>query len=295
MPSSSLNYAVEALASLTHSLADMDLDRAWAWGDYDSEGVRFAFFRVYEEMRTLAVKLAEARQASSRPPTAAQRILAHYHAAYRDLQAALLGVPFEEFDHPPAAGEWPLRQILAHIVGADAGFFAVVAHALSQIRSGIDEPTALTQAAYDAILGIDEATEEAILVGPVPSLQAFHAELHSRILTELAGIDDPEIEHASRYWETQPMGVRFRLHRFDSHMRQHTVQIDKALHDLGLGPTEARRLLRLIYAALAEAEGVLIGAADLAASLQEATAGAIANLTGEIAPLLELPRLNLSR
>ena len=29
------------------------------------------------------------------------------------------------------------------------------------------------------------------------------------------------------------MSLRFRLHRFDAHMRQHTVQIDEALRDLG--------------------------------------------------------------
>ncbi len=52
----SLAQSVETFAYLTQSLTDADLDRAWAWGDYESEGVRFAFFRVYEELRTLAVQ-----------------------------------------------------------------------------------------------------------------------------------------------------------------------------------------------------------------------------------------------
>jgi hypothetical protein len=144
----------------------------------------------------------------------------------------------------------------------------------------------LTQQDYDAILGIDEAAEEAILHGPLAELQSFHARLHGRVLRELAETGDHELDLPSIYWESAPMSLRFRLHRFDSHMRQHTVQIDKTLHDLGHGPTEARRLLRLIYAALAEAEAVLFGATDLGPALQEPAANAIAAITAEIAAVM---------
>jgi len=41
---------------------------------------------------------------------------------------------------------------------------------------------------------------------------------------------------------------------------QHTVQIDKTLVALGLMPSESKQLLRRIYAALAEVEGIMIGA-----------------------------------
>ena len=45
-----LQGAVERFARLTISLSDADLERPWAWGDYD-EGVRFAFFRNFESLR----------------------------------------------------------------------------------------------------------------------------------------------------------------------------------------------------------------------------------------------------
>jgi len=282
-----LVQSVETFAHLTQSLTDTDLDRAWVWGDYDSEGVRFAFFRVYEELRTLAVKLAQERASNGRLPSTAQRILGLYHTAYRDLQAALLGVPVELFERQPSADEWSVHKALGHIVGAEAGFFAVITHALNQHRSGIAQAVALTQAAYDAILGIDEAAEDAILRGPLAPLHVFHHELHGRILGELAGIGEQEIDLPSLYWESYAMSLRFRLHRFDAHMRQHTVQIDKVLGVLGQEPTEARRLLRLIYAALAEAEGAVIAADDLGVDLQQQTASAIAAFTAEIAPLLD--------
>ena len=138
----SLAQSVEAFANFTQSLTDADLDCAWAWGDYDSEGVRFAFFRVYEELRTLAVKTSETRADTGHPPTSAQRILAQYHGAYRDLQAALLGVPAEWLDLPPGEGQWSVREALSHIVGADAGFFAVISHSVSQLATAQPRPPA---------------------------------------------------------------------------------------------------------------------------------------------------------
>ena len=71
-----------------------------------------------------------------------------------------------------------------------------------------------------------------------------------------------ELALPSMYWEEYQLSLRFRLHRFDSHLRQHTVQVDKALVEIGQAPTEARRLLRLIYAALAAAFGAISARAD---------------------------------
>ena len=82
------------------------------------------------------------------------------------------------------------------------------------------------------------------------------------------------------------MSLRFRLHRFDSHLRQHTIQIDKTLHSLGHEPREAQRILRLIYAALAEAEGVRIGTRGIAQELWSETAEAISARGDEIAAIL---------
>jgi hypothetical protein len=50
------------------------------------------------------------------------------------------------------------------------------------------------------------------------------------------------------------MPLRFRLHRFEEHLRQHTIQLDKTLVGIGRSPTEAHRLIRNIYYALADVE-----------------------------------------
>lgn len=282
----SLANAVDAFADLVQDLSDADLERPWAWRSYDEEGVRFAFFRVFEELRTLSVQLEQARAAAGQPRSSAQRILALYQATYRDLYAALRGLPAAILDTPPAEGQWPARQALAHIAGADAGFFTVLVNALTQLRAGVSEPVKMNLVTYETILGMKATEEDAILEGPLPGIVDFHTMIHDRILAELADISEDELAMPSVYWESGPLSVRFRLHRFESHMRQHTVQIDKTLAELGHTPTEARRLLRMIYGALAGVEGVLIGSQGVGEDLISTTASNIAGYTSEIAATL---------
>ena len=75
-------------AALMLPLTEKELERNWKWKDHDEEGIRFAFFVTLQELRHLAVTLS----ATLPKPTAAQHILSQYHAAYMDLQAAVLGL-----------------------------------------------------------------------------------------------------------------------------------------------------------------------------------------------------------
>jgi hypothetical protein len=282
----SLVRSVKRFASLTQGVPDSDLDREWAWGAYDEEGVRFAFFRTYEELCELAAKTASLRSASGPEMPTAQRILAQYHRAYRELQAALLGVGEDALGRAPAEGEWPVQKVMAHIVGAELGFFVVVKYALDRRRSGDGRPAEIPDEAWDTISGVDEAAFQALVDGPFADLQSYHATLHSRVLREFADIRDEELAAPSTYWEGYEMSLRFRLHRFDSHLRQHAVQVDKTLQMVGHAPNEARRLLRLIFGALADAEGVTIGAWDVGQELRRAVAETIAARANEIAAIL---------
>ena len=279
--------AVETFAQVTQGASPADLERAWVWGAYDEEGVRFAFFRTYEELRELAVRLLTARVAAGSPPTAAQRILALYHLAHRDLLAALLGVTPTLATRPPAPGEWSVHQAVAHMAQAAIGFYAVVRYTLDSRRSGIAQPPEMTDAMWEAAVGANDAALLAQLGAEFTELLAFAAQWHDRVLTEFAAVTEEELAWPSRYWEGYDLPLRFRLHRFDAHLRQHTIQVDKTLEALGHAPTEARRLLRLIYAALAEVEGALIGAAGLGDELQRQAAASIVARSEEIAAILK--------
>jgi hypothetical protein len=281
-----LTQSVERLANLAQGVADGELERAWAWRSYDSEGVRFAFFRTYEEVRELAVQLRQERYARGLPLSSAQLILSQYHAAYHDLQASLIGVSPDLADRAPSESEWPIRKILSHIVGADLGFYVVVKYALDRNRSHDGRPEEISDEAWDAISGMDEAAYRAQMGETFENLRTCHRRLHERVLMEFAGISEQELEEPSRFWEKEPMSLRFRLHRFESHVRQHTIQIDMTLERLDRSQSEAKRLLRLIYGALADVESMQIGAEGFGDSKRGELAGSLDSRIDEIAGIL---------
>ena len=67
----------------------------------------------------------------------------------------MLGIGAAEADRAPAEEERSLRQILAHIVGAEVGFFAVVKHALERHHSGDGRPMEIPDKAWVTIIGED--------------------------------------------------------------------------------------------------------------------------------------------
>ena len=111
-------------------------------------------------------------------------------------------------------------------------------------------------------------------------------QVHDRVLAEFSDISDEELALPSMYWEGYEMSLRFRLHRFDSHLSQHIVQLDKTLPKIGYTPTEAKRLLRLIFAALAQAEGATIGAWTVDIEHWHETADKISERADEIMAVL---------
>ena len=85
----SLARAVEEFADVVQGVPDAELDREWAWGAYDSEGVRFAFFRTCEELRELAKKTAAERSAHGPAVATGLRCRAQYHLGHRGFHDAL--------------------------------------------------------------------------------------------------------------------------------------------------------------------------------------------------------------
>ena len=78
-------------------------------------------------------------------------------------------------------------------------------------------------------------------------------EIHRRVLSELAKLSDETLDRDATFWDGDKP-IRFRMHRFEAHMIQHTVQVDKTLEWIGRAPTEARRLVRILYRDLAAVE-----------------------------------------
>jgi len=280
--------AVEHFASVTHNLSDEELEFDWKWRAYDAN-IRFAFFRDYEELRTLAASLISQRTTGNKLITTAQRSLAQYHSAYRDLQAILLGADEDLLDISPGKDDWPLRVILGHIMAAEREFFARIWFAIQQHRQDADkaeEIAEMTQKEVEEFVGSYDDFERTMNRLSLAGIMALYDSLHKRVLREISDIRGIELEAPSLWWEGIPLPVEFRLHRLDSHLRQHTIQVEKALDALAGPPNEALRLLRLIYAALADAEGVVIGDWLLGQREQQELAATIAQRTDEIEGIL---------
>lgn len=281
-----LRGAIDNFADLVLDLTDDQLALDWAWGSYASEGVRFSYFRTYEELRDLGGIIYQERNTADVPITGAQYSLARYHAAYLDLQAVLLGISPEQAEQAPSEGEWSLRRTDAHLIGADLGFYVAITFALDRNRQGLDPLVELSDETWLGIAGMDEKELDAIMDSSLDGLQTYHGQLHAQILEDFVDINPSELQMQSKYWEKESLSLSFRLGRFDSHLRQHTVQIEKTLVDLGYLPNESKRLLRLIYAALAGVESALLGAPEISRHEIELLAEKIAARTEELRPIL---------
>jgi hypothetical protein len=254
-----LTKAVEDFSSLLLPVSEKDLERAWIWKDHDGEGIRFAFFVTIQELRQLAVMLASKRK----PVTQAQHILGQYHKQYVDLQAAIFGLSEEDSNRAPVEGEWPVRRVYAHILGAEIGFSEVVTYALEGHRAGTWKPERMTDEDEIRITGLSEKEYEALMGGSFNSMLTFHHVFHPKIVQEFSIIKDNELELPSTFWEETRFPIRHRLHRYEAHFIQHTVQIDKTLVAIGQAPSETKRLIRYLFAALAEVDTNLIGEDNL--------------------------------
>lgn len=282
MFNSKLFQSVENYCRLFLDVPEAELERKWVWKDHDREGIRFSFFVTLQELRQFAVKLASERT----PLTPVQRILGQYHAAYLDLQAAVLGLSAEDADKTPAQGEWPVRRVYAHILGADIGFSATVRYALEKHRAGSWTLAPMSEADELRIVGMSEADYNTLMSGSLDEMLSFHRELHPKLVAEFASITAAELDLPSTFWEATRFPIRHRLHRFEAHIVQHTVQIDKTLVAIGRASSETQQLGRKIYTALAEAESALIGMESISPEI-DSLAKVIADRTSEISILLK--------
>ena len=264
-PIATVTQAVEALVRKTIALSDDDMGREWKWGVYDEEGLRFALLMAHHELRDLAVRLAAARE---REPAQAARILAQYHQAYRDLSGLLASVRTDDLDRVSAEGEWPVREVCKHMLGAEYGFLAVTRLGLERaLARNASEPSDEEWNAFRAPIAVDrDKATASIATADIEGIRNAFAEIHIRVLRELRDITDDQIEAPAWFWDGA-MPLRFRLHRFEEHLRQHTIQLDKTLLGIGRPPTEAHRLVRNIYNALADVEMERGAADDLRATL----------------------------
>jgi hypothetical protein len=282
MKNNTLHLAVQEFAHLFVDLPDDELERSWTWKDHDTEGIRFAFFVTLQELRQLTVTLSMLQP----KPTPAQHILSQYHTAYTDLQAAVLGLSDGDAERIPTEGEWQVRKVYAHVLGADFGFTATIRYALEHHRAKKWTKGPIPESEFPRLYAITEEDYDKLMEGPLSGMLTYHRDLHNRIIEEFSSIQDIELDLPATFWEETQFPIRHRLHRYEAHIVQHTVQIDKTLTAIGQAPNESKHLLRKIYAALADVESTLIGTEKMDGAAILETASSINKRTLEIESIL---------
>jgi hypothetical protein len=217
-------------------LDDAALERPWRWRGRPDE-LRFALLRLADDEEEATISVAETLAALGWRQPEPQRILGLAEISRGWQLGELVGVPDDLLDREPAPGEWPLRRVLAHQIVTERRYYQRTAWDIAEARAG--RPTG-----GEPPPGVVEPPSEAATNerGTLHDLIGRLEAAREAALAALADCAASDLDVASS-WAGHAVDVRFRLHRFAAHERQHTVQIAKTLRGVGFAPTEAQRLL----------------------------------------------------
>ncbi|MGH7331629.1 MAG: DinB family protein [Candidatus Rokuibacteriota bacterium] len=244
------------------ALDEAQLACPWPWRGRPLD-VRYALYRALEEAQEAHVCAVAGQHPESR------RILALAQRAFGDLRGLLVGLPADMLASAPGPEVWSVREVVAHILLVEQRY---AMHTLYAVERSDAEPVRLPDARLPPLApAADSGAVDAMLA----RLGAARAQTN-RQLGDVAAtaLTRPTI------WAGYDVDVRFRLHRFGSHLAEHTIQCEKTLAALGWRPTEGRRIVRRITAALGEVEG--LGSVTEARDVEARLAERFASLDGAV-------------
>jgi uncharacterized damage-inducible protein DinB len=246
--------AVAGVAADHVSIPDAALPKQWLWQGHDhGDGVRYGMYRAAETIEAadaaLEVALAEA---PVRPPAAVRGAPATI--ARWALHGRLAALDDAVLDRVARDGEWTIRQTLAHIVDAQRSYGWFTRWWLRQ-PLGEGRPARVTDDAEAASM-VDLPGEEAEGAGSLAEIRSRLDHVLDEWALRYADLDATALA-ARATWAGVPVDIDFRIGRWASHIREHTVQVDKTLDWLGYSPTEPARIVRDLYAAWGRLEARL--------------------------------------
>ncbi|HLT21042.1 MAG TPA: DinB family protein [Thermomicrobiales bacterium] len=123
---------MESNAQLS-GLSDQDLRAPTAWMNMNCD-VRFRLMRFAMHEREHTAQIRKWRVQTGKPFSEAARLQGMAWQASGRLDAVLVGAPDDVLDRDSGDGEWPVRQIIAHISNAERYFQRVVREALAEAQ-----------------------------------------------------------------------------------------------------------------------------------------------------------------
>jgi hypothetical protein len=230
----SVTVFVEVLARLSRVGAS-ELAGQWTWPETGREiEARYALDRAVEQEHMAAV--------SAGVPEAGEpaRILALAQLAFGDARGLLAPLREDLLDAVAEPGEWTVRSTCEHTIRVERSYRAAVLWAAERTER---DPVAIPEERRPQADPADTEGTALDIVGRF----AMRREETDR---ELSRLGETLLSRAS-VWVDIPVDVRFRLHRFASHIHEHTIQIEKTVDALGWRPGDAPRAVRRLSVARA--------------------------------------------
>jgi hypothetical protein len=246
---------LRARESLRNALADLAavpdsaMEKPWPWRDGEAD-VRYGFYRQAEALEEARANVGRVlgRQAHGDEP-AARALVAPATAARWELYGLLAGLADSDLDRDPGNGEWTVRQTLAHIVSGQRAYGWFTAWWLARRDAPAnDYPTRVPED-----VGNQLPAEEGEGIGTIGEIGRRLDDIVDLSCGALGVLDDDALAARAR-WSGIAVDVRFRLVRWASHIREHTIQVEKTLGYVNRPTTEVEYLLRLIAAAYGRLE-----------------------------------------
>jgi uncharacterized damage-inducible protein DinB len=210
-------------------LTDAQLGQPWSFRGKPMD-IRYSLYHALEEEQRAVI-------AAPRAPTEAARILSLAQSAFGDLRGLVAGLDDALLDRAPAQGEWSVRDTLEHAIGVERSYRASTRYAV-------------TRTAAEPILMPAErrpAPDPAHPTGSILDILERFAELRAETDAALAELADADLARPT-VWAGVEVDIRHRLHRFASHVAEHTIQCTKAVVALGATGGDARAICRRIGA-----------------------------------------------
>jgi hypothetical protein len=239
------------------TIPDDALEHRWRWlpSDIDELDVRYGLYRVHESLESAIAAIVSGRgngDGSGTPVGPAIPALEATAAARWELHGTLAGLSAAVWDAEPGGGEWTVRQTVGHIIGSQRSYGWFNAWFLSQ---GFPEGEAIRPPAGSLP---DEPTEDDEARGTATEVRARLDDVVDANIAAFAALDGAALRVDAR-WAGLHIPIAFRLGRYGSHIREHTIQVDKTLAMIGRQPTEVERIVRLILESYGRLEALFVG------------------------------------
>jgi hypothetical protein len=262
---------VAALATLAE-VRDADLEKPWPWRG-DEADVRYGLYRPLEALIDIRAAVRPGLPSALTGESAARPLVGEATAARWEVDGVLAGLSDADLDAAPGGEEWTVRQTLAHIVNGQRayGWFTAWWHSRRDLPTDDFPPAVPDDVAAELP---DESTEAD---GSLAEIRERLGEVTDMTCAVFAALGPADMTARAR-WSGYPVDLRFRLTRWPSHIREHTVQVDKTLVMIGRATTEVERVLRLIGAAYGRLEEELY--------LWPAGESAVSSAAGEVESVL---------